>query len=259
MKNIYMRKAFTLVEVLIVFIIILILTGALLLTVEKIKLKTDRTVDIANIRSAKSAAAIAYADSHSTGEIRYAFDGEKAIAINAGAAQEQLNITGYGKTAFGKWNEEYGAQGNPVSANGTRNYVVVIVKEGRYTMIWSDFRTLLEECRGNSSEWRKGIYAVKGNIYYYNDKGKDGYYIAVKNGNTVGHSTPATSAIFVEINSGKYITSEEMRNNIGEGDVYRDNKGDMYVWTDSSVPYYNIEMQGHPSQHPELWTKITRK
>ena len=130
------NKAFTSTEMLIVVSIIAILAGLTGILKDRIERKARLAYDMGSVRTARNAAYIEYyADGREHEKVLYVFDGEKAYAVTTATVN---GIMGYGKSEYGTWKEEYGAQGHPVSENGRKNFLFAYIEEGAITMLWSE-------------------------------------------------------------------------------------------------------------------------
>lgn len=286
------KRAVTLVEMFIVLIIIAFLAGALVLTFEKVERKSKLTVDIASVRNAKTAAVLKYAEDISQRSAVYAYDGEKAIRIDALTEGEPIpEIKGYGKSKYGVWKEEYGAAGNPVSENGTSNYHIIFVDKGKTAITWSEEETppdpgpdptpdpgpdptpnpgpdpgqdatLREIFIKNKRNFKDPDPIKKGDILLYNGK----YYVAAKD-DIIIYPSLTSDCIRVNIDSG-FVTENEMTA-LKRGDVYKDPAtGDMYCWI-KGTPYggvispttsvYNGNLPPTTEEELSQWVKVTVK
>ena len=267
MSKIKNRKGYTLVEVLIALIIISLLAGALVLIFGKIERKSKLTVDIANVRTAKSAAVMKYADSAGGRKAVYIYDGEKVLDVTDGEIPPDTK--GYGKSAFGVWKEEYGAEGHPVSENGTANYIIAFLDNGKMKLRWSEAGMSLNETitsKNNCIEWNNSGNLRCGDIvhFYGGVPKEDRYYVVAEDG---VWAQPNLSSNYIRVDENKDFVTKKDMGALSRGDIYRDSlTGEMYCWIGSladnifgTETTYTGSLPPATEKEMSHWIKITKK
>ena len=119
MKN----KGFTLAELLIVVAIIAILVAISLPLFSSQIAKANLQADQTHVSAAKASAVAEYLDTNSHDTITYYFDAGIAMANK----NNSEGIAGYGKSTKERYKNQTGANGVPVSEDGSKNIIQVIV------------------------------------------------------------------------------------------------------------------------------------
>lgn len=119
MKN----KGFTLAELLIVVAIIAILVAISLPLFSSQIAKANLQADQTHVSAAKASAVAEYLDTNSHDTITYYFDAGIAMANK----DNSEGIAGYGKSTKEPYKKQTGANGVPVSEDGSKNIIQVIV------------------------------------------------------------------------------------------------------------------------------------
>lgn len=141
------RKGFTLAELLIVTAIIAVLV-AISIPIFSSQLEKSRlAVDMANVRSAKAAAAAAYMSDGESGSVSYLYAGGTAIRVDGDHVETIASLTrenGYGKSHGND------ADGSKTGASGTPEnaFVEVTVNNGTVSAIWTGGSIIYDKAKG---------------------------------------------------------------------------------------------------------------
>lgn len=153
------RNGFTLAELLIVVTIIGVLV-AISIPIFKSQLEKSRSaVDLANVRSAKAAAAAEYMSSDMKESKAYYYDAATGTVMDLETARAKIN--GYGKSHHPFDSDKDGVSGTPNTGKASGVVAVTINTNGTQTAVWE----------------LKGLVDVTSdNVNGYVVKNKDGTY-----------------------------------------------------------------------------------
>ena len=122
------KKGFTLAELLIVVAIIAVLVAISIPIFSSQLEKSRKAVDLANVRSAKAAAAAEYMNTDMTESKTYYYDAATGTVMNLAAARG--NIKGYGKSHHPFDKDKDGASGTPNTGKASGVVAVTIKADG---------------------------------------------------------------------------------------------------------------------------------
>ncbi|MGN8738498.1 type IV pilin protein [Bilifractor sp. HCP3S3_D3] len=226
------KKGFTLAELLIIVAIIAVLVAISIPIFSSQLEKSRKAVDLANVRSAKAAAAAEYMNTDMTESRTYYYDAATGTVMNLQAARG--NIKGYGKSHHPFAQDKDGASGRPNTGKASGVVAVTIKADGTQSAEW-EFQGWVEVNADNVND-----YVVKNEDGTYSLQFKPGRlsYVNIKDGailKSVKDKNKITSIVF-----GKNNLFQNEDNPLNNGDT---NKGILFERDDKTPlrDYTNLE------------------
>ena len=171
------KKGFTLAELLIVVAIIGVLVAISIPIFSSQLEKSRKAVDLANVRSAKAAAAAEYMNTDMTESKTYYYDAATGTVMNLQAARG--NIKGYGKSHHPFDQDKDGASGTPNTGEASGVVAVTIKADGTQSAKW-EFQGSVEVNADNVNDYvvknEDGTFSLQfkpGSLSYVNIKDGD--------------------------------------------------------------------------------------
>ncbi|MCI6638212.1 MAG: prepilin-type N-terminal cleavage/methylation domain-containing protein, partial [Bilifractor sp.] len=144
------RKGFTLAELLIVVAIIAVLVAISIPIFSSQLEKSRKAVDLANVRSAKAAAAAEYMNSGMTESKTYYYDAATGTVTDLETARS--SIEGYGKSHHPFDSKKDGASGTPNTGKASGIVAVTINTGGTQSAVW-ELKGLVDVTQDNVNDY----------------------------------------------------------------------------------------------------------
>lgn len=170
------KKGFTLAELLIVVAIIAVLVAISIPIFSRQLEKSREAVDLANVRSAKAAAAAEYMNTDMTESRTYYYDAATGTVMNLQAARG--NIKGYGKSHHPFDQDKDGASGTPNTGEASGVVAVTIKADGTQSAKW-EFQGSVEVSSANVNDY---VVNNEGGTYSLQFKQGSLSYVDIKDG-----------------------------------------------------------------------------
>lgn len=211
------NNGFTLAELLIVVAIIAILVAISIPIFSSQLEKSRKAVDLANVRSAKAAAAAEYMNSGMTESKTYYYDAATGTVTDLETARS--SIEGYGKSHHPFDSKKDGASGTPNTGKASGIVAVTINTDGTQSAVW-ELKGLVDVTSDNVND-----YVVKNKDDTYSLQFEQGTlsYVNITNGSilkSVKNKEKVTSIVF-----GKNNLFQNEDNPLNNGDT---NKGILF-------------------------------